>query len=1059
MKLDSFAEVATRRAANRLHLEVPAPLVKPGNLLPLGLPGTDSEWTPLEKIETQEALERELQRQREIHEPFLRRLAPALNFERKTRPLVRWKWRMETEEDRSDFGSVLAGAGSWEDVAIPHYGGPVGLAVAYYRTEIEVPQLEEGFEWTLCFEAADYVARVYCNGRCLGEHEGFFAPFEFAVGAFLIPDAVNTIVVELHNDGTCGGVKLDDGTMVQGDKLYAATGLGWDDPERGWHHCPPGMGMFGEVHLEARAHLWVSHAWVRTLDRQGRVEVFLEISGREFLNRPVSVEYAIYGENFEATVLVPTPLPLSEPEGRGTNAGRNPVGRGPNLYRILAQIPAVRLWEPESPWLYSLQVTLRDGETVLDARSRVFGVRTFRLDASSEPRGRFLLNGRELRLMGANTMGFEQQDVMRGDFDQLRDDLLLAKMCNMNFLRLTQRPVQDAVYDMCDRLGMMTQSDLPLFGVLRRKQFAEAVRQSGEMERMLCPHACNIVVSYINEPFPAEWEVALTRHLTRDELERFFTAADQIVLSINPDRVIKPVDGDYDPPAPGLPDNHCYTLWYVGHGIDAGALHAGHWMPVKPNWNYACGEFGAEGLDYADLMRRRYPCGWLSEGEEDGALWDPANIIAAQTGSHYCFFYDRPKSLEGWVEASHSHQAFAARWMTEAFRRDKRMVSFAIHLFIDAWPAGWMKSIMDCERRAKPAWFAYRDALSPVHVSWRADRFTCFAGETVPAEIWVVNDSGRPLVGAEIRYQILCGDIVISGGRHDLPDIGNINALGAGVVPFHAQAIAARTEFGLRACVVDAEGSVLHETVARIEVFPKTSARAASVQVLAGFSPDWLPDDFSLEPVDLDDLLPGETVVCNASESLRERWPDLLKSAREGARVVVLNPHPGTWEIDGDCANIETCGMGPRHFVSRATGHPLVESFRPQDFQYWYDDERGQITPLLNNLIAGTGGSPVLSSGQLGWGQPLASADAVREYALGEGAVIFCCLELKGHLTNPVAREFFERLVMPCQSEEAFPEDWQEAGCASELEKATTSKAIPRKRESKTPISKELSNR
>jgi hypothetical protein len=367
------------------------------------------------------------------------------------------------------------------------------------------------------------------------------------------------------------------------------------------------------VHLEERAHSWVSHAWVRTLDLEGNAEVFLEISGREFLNRPVTVEYAIYGENFEETVQESTLLPLSDPVGRGPNAGRNPVGRGPNLYRFTTRIPSPRLWQPESPWLYSLQVTLRDGDAIVDAHSRVFGLRRFQFDTSSEPKGRFLLNGKELRLMGANTMGFEQQDVLRGDLDQLRDDMLLAKMCNMNFLRLTQRPVQDAVYDMCDRLGMMTQSDLPLFGMLRRTQFAEAVRQAGEMERMLCPHACNIVVSYINEPFPAEWDVALTRHLTRDELERFFTAADQIVLSTNPDRVIKPVDGDYDPPAPGLPDNHIYTLWYVGHGIDAGALHAGHWVPTKPGWNHACGEFGAEGLDFVDLMRRRYPSEWLQE--------------------------------------------------------------------------------------------------------------------------------------------------------------------------------------------------------------------------------------------------------------------------------------------------------------------------------------------------------------------------------------------------------------------------------------------------------------
>ena len=1011
MKLDSFAEIAARRTTNRQNLKAPAPLVKPRNALPLGAPGADSDWKPLEKMVTQEALEQELQRQRAIHAPFLRRLAPGGPFTRKRQALVHWQWRMETAEDRANFGCVLAGDGAWNDVTIPHYGGPVGRAVAYYRTEIQAPRLEAGAEWVLCFEAADYIARVYCNGRCVGQHEGFYAPFEFAVDAFLNPDSVNTIIVELHNDAICKGVKLDDGTMVDGDKLYAATGLGWDDPSRGWHHCPPGMGIFGKVQLEARAQSWVSHAWVRTLDLEGDVEVFLEISGREFVNRPITVEYAIYGENFERTVLEPTLVPLAFP-----------VGRGANLYRFNAQIAEPRLWQPDSPWLYSLQVTLRDrdGDKVVDSHSRVFGLRTFECDTDCEPKGRFLLNGNELRLMGANTMGFEQQDVLRGDFDQLRDDILLAKMCNMNFLRFTQRPVQDAVYDLCDRLGLMSQSDLPHFATLRRPQFAEAVRQAGEMERLLCPHACNIVVSYFNEPFPADWGVAESRHLTRDELERFFTAADQMILSINPDRVIKPVDGDYDPPGPGLPDNHAYTLWYVGHGIDSGALHAGHWMPVKAGWNYACGEFGAEGLDFVDLMRRRYPSGWLPEKSEESS-WSPSRIVDAQTGSHYCFFYERPKTLEGWVQASHSHQAFAARWMTDAFRRDKRMVSFAIHLFIDAWPAGWMKAIMDCERRAKPAWFTYRDALSPIHISLRTDRLTCFAGETVSAEIWVANDSGQKLEGAEIRYRILNGERVISGGRQELPSISTTDVLGVGVVQFRAPAVAARTPFVLQACVIDASGKVLHEATASMEVFPKAAPRREPFKIISGFPLDWLAHHRTPETTALEDLRPGDTAVCSGSGPLKEQWPALLRKAREGVRVVVLNPQRGTWEIGtSESAVIEACGMGPRHFVARATGHPLVEGFQPNDFRFWYDEAQSRIAPLLDNLIVGEGGCSILSSGQLAWGQPLTIADAVREYPVGEGSLIVCCLELKGRLSNPIAREFLERLLQPCGGEEGF---------------------------------------
>lgn len=29
-----------------------------------------------------------------------------------------------------------------------------------------------------------------------------------------------------------------------------------------------------------------------------------------------------------------------------------------------------------------------------------------------------------------------------------------------------------------------------------------------------------------------------------------------------------------------------------------------------------CGEYGTEGLDYADLMKRRYPSEWLKKDEE-----------------------------------------------------------------------------------------------------------------------------------------------------------------------------------------------------------------------------------------------------------------------------------------------------------------------------------------------------------------------------------------------------------------------------------------------------------
>ena len=176
-------------------------------------------------------------------------------------------------------------------------------------------------------------------------------------------------------------------------------------------------------------------------------------------------------------------------------------------------------------------------------------------------------------------------------------------------------------------------------------------------------------------------------------------------------------------------------MWYNGHGIDIGRLNKDYWLSVKPDWYYGCGEYGAEGLDFAEVMREEYPKEWIEE------TFNPKNIVRAQTGDFHYFFYDTPDTLDEWVEKSHEFQSFATQIMTEAFRRDNRMISNAIHLYIDAWPSGWMKTIMDCRLNPKPAYFAYRNALEPIMVSLRADRFTYFSGEKIKIEAYICNDS------------------------------------------------------------------------------------------------------------------------------------------------------------------------------------------------------------------------------------------------------------------------------------------------------------------------------
>jgi hypothetical protein len=966
------------------------------------------------KLDTAEELDAELARQRLRFAPFLKDLAPDLPSLRDALRLENFQWRLETDADRADFQHTVTGAGTWTAIRIPHFGGPIGRAVAYYRTTFPVTRtmLDKGAVFVR-FGAVDYKAHVFVNGHYLGSHEGFFAPFAFECTAS-VREGDNTLLVKVENDAVYLG-NDSWGQPEEGDKLYAATNLGWDDPELGWHHCPPGFGIYQDVFVEACAPLHVADVWVRPLPDEERAEAWIEIWNQDRRNRPASVEISVFGQNFRETVvsglrhtpgarIIPGVGDLQKPTDNQDVTLT--MGAGSNLIKVPLSIPHPRRWDLETPWLYQVQVRLLDESgNLVDAAKRQFGMRTFQQKTDRVPRGRMYLNGREIKLRGANTMGFEQQDVFRKDFHQLVDDILLAKICNMNFLRLTQRPVQPEVYQYCDRLGLLTQTDLPLFGCLRYNKFAEAIRQAEEMERLVRGHACNIMITYINEPFPNA-SGKPHRHLTRPDLQAFFGAADRAVRVLNPDRVIKHVEGDYDPPSETLPDNHCYCGWYNGHGLELGKLHRGYWVPVNRDWLYACGEFGAEGLDPADLMLRRYPRAWLPGTDE--STWSPDAIPGAQTGKFHYMWFDTQHSLEDWVCVSQRHQAWATRLFAERFRRDNRMVSFAVHLFIDAFPSSWMKTIMDCERRPKPAYFAYRDALEPLTVSIRTDRWAFTSGEPMSFEFWICNDTPDAPKRLGMRWQIEQDGRVIFA-RQGPATVEATRATFQGFFTHDAPRVDRRTRYTLRLGLAD-RGKIVRDTDIEFEVFPSLPAlRGLPVNVLGNGKARQLVRELGVSP---DAKTPSVFLVDDYATYVQHR-NEIDRAVAAGARAVFLELPAGEYEIGGSKVHVVECVMRAREFVSRATGHHLVTGFEPEDFKCWYDPKAGYFRPLLPTVFDAEGWQPILTNGNGIWGSGAwKKMLAAAEKPSGSGAYMICQVALAGRIRyNPVAALFARRLL------------------------------------------------
>lgn len=812
-KAQSEATDVFEKIAQVKNEAVPNVAPNPAPRLPnINLPWDAQPKTPFvpgEKITAQAQLDTELEKMRAKYAPFMADLAPALASFRPTLDLTSFSWRYETPEDIKDPSQVKRGAGEWEKVSIPHYGGPVNDATAYYRAEINLdsrmlalPQL------MVHFQAVDYLADVSINGHHLGSHEGLFDSFEYDIKPYVKP-GMNVLVVKVRNEAIQMGDNMNLNPRAFGKKFAACGGPGWDEPGKGWHMCPPGFGIWQRAWLEARPAASVKDIFVRPIPHNNQAEIWLEVAQTN--DAPVTVSYSLYGQNFKA-VLTENKVEDAQPQASPD---------GTKLYKFTIPFTAdqLRWWTPDEPWLYQLQVKLSLGGKVVDARKKQFGMRTFTQSVTSTPKGRFYLNGKEVRLRGANMMGNLMQCVIRGDFDQLRDDILLAKLANMNFWRMTQQPCQEEVYDYFDRLGMMAQTDLPVFVGIWREQAEEGLRQAEAMEKLVRSHPSNVIITYINEPI-FDFGGGRSTMLPRAELTALFERFDNAVLAINPDQVIKWVDGDYANISSGYSDHHCYSLWYKGHAIDFRAQYTGAWMPTPAGWMHGCGEFGAEGLDSVALMKKYYPKEWTQTGPN--GTWSPAPIPRNQTermGPDWFGF--RPEKMEEWVETSQNHQMWAVRLMSEALRRDPKMNSFAIHLLIDAWPAGWMKSIMSYDRQAKPAYFAYRDALTPLSVNLRPDRFYAFSGESVRIGAWVCNDTTEVHPGAMLRYQVKLGSQVVLTGFAPAK-IAICEPEFEGFLKFPAPSVNTRQPMTVQLGLFAADGKLLHDTTQTLDLFPAT---------------------------------------------------------------------------------------------------------------------------------------------------------------------------------------------------------------------------------------------
>lgn len=873
------------------------------------------DYNPLNHKEQLDTYYEGLEKLKVQYVPFLKRVSPQLKIKRNKLPINTFSYRFNKSP-------------SSEEITIPHYHGPIGRWTSTYQTNVNTKSLDAKKRTYLVCKGIDYNAKIYINGNFVMAHEGFFATFDCDISQYIDETIELTIVVD-NDIPTLGNNDIH----VNGDKLYAATGLGWDDPQTGWHHCPAGGGIFDQVYLEQREKIFISDIFIKPNIDQMSATVTMTLYSHinENVKRNIAINITPYNfESMEQYELLDEVL----------------IGYGHNYYTYNISMKNAKLWEMEQPHLYNCQGNVNDSHY-----EATFGMRKFYMDQAGELKGDLFFNNKPIILRGANEMGHLQLCVARNDYEQLIEDILIAKYCNMNYYRITQRPVQEEIYHYCDMLGMLNQVDFPLFGYVRKNQFYEGIKQAGEMERHVRNHPSVIMATYINEPFnPAKYELA-HRHLSRVDLEHFFDSCDGAVLFENSDRVIKRVEGDYDPPTnKGLSDFHCYNMWYTNHALPVGMLYKGYLPALKSGWKTGCGEYGTEGLDNLKVMKKYYPKEWLPD--DDSNPWIPDKIVKAQSNSMHGDWYEEQLNINDWIEQSQLHQAFATKLMTEAFRRrNDVLVSTAIHLLIDAWPSGWMKTLVDVDRVPKKAYFSFKEALLPLKGSLRSDRWQGYENELIEVEAWILNDTSNKYNNLTMYATINNQDGVFDSYVLDTISIDQVSSKLVGIIPVTIPPTTIKKELYVDIELRNEE-KIINRDRLIINIYPKLHKKVA-VYPIGRKAKELI---YESQYIIQDDFYDGCTVLITDNE----KFSQYEQSMKNCKKIFLKTEKGNTYIVDGKTYTInpifpeeigEDCDVKGLSFV--ACHKDWQQYFGNDNFSYLYNNDIGYIDHVATHYVKG----------------------------------------------------------------------------------------------------------
>lgn len=357
---------------------------------------------------------------------------------------------------------------------------PTGI----YKKEFYISSewLEE--QTILRFHGVDSAFHLWINGEEAGYGKGARMTSEFDISPY-IKEGWNDITVRVY--------QWSDGTYLEDQDMWWLSGI------------------FRDVELFTQKTAGIQDFKVDTV-LDGNYESAILSVGAEFRN--VQDGYSVQFELLDA-------------HGREVFSEEAAVVEGALTFEKRVESP--ELWSAESPYLYQLYMTVKQGDDVQDVIRQPVGFRVIELKGRT-----FTVNGVAIKFKGVNRHDYNPRTGRVVSKEDMIRDIRLMKQHNINAIRTAHYPNSPYLYDLCDEYGLyvIDEADVETHGFELTANY-NRIADGAEWEDVMVDRMVRMVHRDKNHPSIIMWSLG-----NESGFGRCFRKMAEVAKDIDPTRLI-----------------------------------------------------------------------------------------------------------------------------------------------------------------------------------------------------------------------------------------------------------------------------------------------------------------------------------------------------------------------------------------------------------------------------------------------------------------------------------------------------------------------------------------